>query len=108
MPTRAIKPRDLIIDNYGRKSIVVERHSAPLGEKWLARQKDTRMRDPSLTLWWRIQPLTGGSGYTPDARSELVGEATPETVFAAVLAASPAGANALRALFPELYEGKSE
>jgi hypothetical protein len=104
MIKRPFKPRDLIIDNYGFKAIVVDLGPKWPGDKFAARQDDARVRDPALvTKWWNVIPLGGGSGVAPEALSELLGEAPPEAVAEAAKAAMPAGVAALRRLFPELF-----
>ena len=46
-----LKPRDLIIDNFDREGIVVERARRPTAS-WLADQEDVRVRElPADTVW---------------------------------------------------------
>ena len=103
MNRRELRPRDLIIDAYGEKGIVYERQGGIPHPKWLARQKDPRMRNPSLVLWWSALPLSGGGACVPDGLAELVGEASVDDVATAAQAGGPTAVGILKRLFPECF-----
>lgn len=105
MQRRDIQPRDLIVDTYGNRCIVRKRASAP-HPKWLARQKDVRLRDPGLLVWWSALPLSGGSACVPDDLVELIGEATGNDVSTAARNGGPTAASILKELFPEHFSAE--
>ncbi len=98
---RALRPRDLVLDNLGSEAILVERVKAP-SPKWLARQSDTRLRACGRARWWSALWLSGGAGLAPERYSELVREATVADVRCAAACATPAGVTQLLQLFPEI------
>ena len=99
-----LKPRDLIIDNWDREGIVVERVEQPKAS-WLAGQTDSRMRGlPQETIWWIVLDVRGGAVIVPEPLAQFVREATIED---AMRAAEYANAHALRIigqLFPEAID----
>lgn len=98
---RALRPRDLVLDNLGSEAILVERAPVP-SPKWLARQSDTRLRACGRARWWSVLWLSGGAGLAPERYSELVREATVADVRCAAACATPAGVTLLLKLFPEI------
>lgn len=73
-----IKIGDLVVDNYGRKGIVVGQAEYP-SQNWLAQQEDMRMRELSKNVykeqWLDILPLDGGGIVAPKSLCKRVRKA---------------------------------
>jgi hypothetical protein len=96
-----LKPRDLIIDNWGREAIVVERIPKPTSS-WLADQTDSRMREvPFDTTWWKVLGIRGGAGAVAEPLAKFVREATIEDAMRAIEYANEAAMRTIASLFPE-------
>ena len=100
---QSLKPRDLILDNYGRLGIVVEPTTRP-SEKWILEQHDTSIRSLGDCAWWNVMPLDGGLVIVPEPEAQFQREATVEDALVAVEHANPPAVKTLLALFPELRD----
>ena len=99
-----LKPRDLIIDNWDRESIVSERATRP-SAKWLARQSDKRVDPlPPETVYWTVLPIRGGAVLVPEPLAQFVREATVEDAMRAAEHANEAALRAIARLFPDALE----
>jgi len=74
--------KDTIIDNHGRKCILIKRNETPTQE-WLNAQTDKRVLEPGL-IFWQAFPLTGGSVSTPIKYCKYLRHATKEDMDIAV------------------------
>jgi hypothetical protein len=102
---RELRPKDLVLDAYGQRGIVYKRETGVPHPKWLARQKDARMRDPALLIWWSVIPLAGGGACVPEGLAQLLGVASAEDVAIAAKNGGPTTRSELRNLFPEHFTG---
>ncbi len=100
---QGLKPRDLILDNYNRLGIVVERTGRP-SQKWILEQRDTKVRSLGDCDWWNVVPLDGGLVIVPEPEARFQREATVEDALEAVEYANEAAVKTLLALFPELRD----
>ena len=99
-----LKPRDLIIDNWGREGIVVEQVKRPAAG-WLDDQRDSRMRAlPWDTIWWSVLCVRGGSVNVPELLTRFVREATIDDVMTAIEYANEHARRTIAQLFPEAVE----
>jgi hypothetical protein len=99
-----LKPRDLIIDNWDRECIVVERVKRPAAG-WLANQWDSRVQAlPADTIWWSALVIRGGGVVIPEPLATLVREATLEDAMRAVEYANEQAVHTIASLFPEAVE----
>lgn len=94
--SRALKPRDLVIDNHGRTGIVVERTRKP-SRKWIMEQIDTSVRGVGECAWWKVMPLSGGLVIVPEPEAKYQREATTDDALEAVAGGNAA---ALRRRYP--------
>jgi hypothetical protein len=100
---RSLRPRDLILDNYNRLGIVVERTNRP-SQSWILEQRDTSVRGLGDCVWWNVMPLDGGLVIVPEPQAHLQREATVEDALQAVEYANEPAVKTLLALFPELRD----
>jgi hypothetical protein len=99
-----LKPRDLIIDNWDRECIVVERVKRPAAGR-LADQWDSRVQAvPADTIWWSALVIRGGGVLIPEPLATFVREATVEDATRAVEYANEHALHTIAGLFPEAVE----
>ncbi len=99
-----LKPRDLIIDNWDRECIVVERVKRPAAG-WLADQTDSRVLAlPADTIWWSVLDIRGGGVLVPEPLAQFVREATIDDAMRAVEYANEYTLRTIGQLFPEAVE----
>jgi len=100
----SLKPRDLIIDNWERECIVVERVRRPAAS-WLADQTDSEVQTlPAEIVWWRVLDIRGGGVLVPEPLAQFVREATIEDAMRAVEYANDYALRTIGQLFPEAVE----
>jgi hypothetical protein len=99
-----LKPRDLIIDNFNREGIVVERAKRPTAS-WLADQDDVRLRALAAdTVWWTVLPISGGAVIVPEPLAQFIREATIEDAMRAAEYANEHALRTIAQLFPDAVE----
>ena len=96
-----LKPRDLIVDNWGREGIVAKRARKP-SASWLSGQLDDKMRQlPKDTIWWEVLNFRGGAVIVPEPLAQFVREATIEDAMRAAQCANQPALDILKRLFPK-------
>jgi uncharacterized protein YqcC (DUF446 family) len=99
-----LKPRDLIIDNWEREGIVVERAKRPAAG-WLSDQTDRRVLAlPTDTVWWSVLDVRGGGVLVPEPLAQFIREATIDDAMRAVEHANEHALRTIAQLFPETVE----